>query len=135
MKTRSKRRMKLTVSETDNQGDCHVSQPSTSPEAKFDVCPVTTPTWHIIYTTAELHENLIKINTSGIMNIIRILFFRLNTYLGFKFFCLYRFLVFNNFWFSVSPLFCFEIFTVLQHLFLTVLTKIYRESLIFFIFY
>ena len=56
-KTQSKQRMKPTVSGTDDQEYRHVSQPSTSSEAKFDVCPVTTPARHIIYTTAQLHEN------------------------------------------------------------------------------
>ena len=49
--------MKPTVSGTDDQGHRHVSQPSTSLEAKLDVCPVTTPKLHIIYTTAQLLEN------------------------------------------------------------------------------
>ena len=48
--------MKPTVSGTDEQGYHHVSQTLTSSEAKFDVCPVTTPKRHITYATAQLHE-------------------------------------------------------------------------------
>ena len=57
-KTRSKRRMKSTVSGTDDQGGRDVSQPSSSSEAKFDTYPITTPPRHIIYTTAQLHEKV-----------------------------------------------------------------------------
>ena len=60
MKTRSKRRMKPTVRGTDDQEYRHISQSSTSSEAKFDGCPVTTPTQHIIYTTAQLHKTLME---------------------------------------------------------------------------
>ena len=48
--------MKRTVSGTDNQGCRHISQPSPSSEAKFDICPITSPSRHIIYTTAQLDE-------------------------------------------------------------------------------
>ena len=57
-KTRSKRRMKSTVSGTDDQGGHDVSQLSSSSEAKFNTYPITTPPRHIIYTTAQLHENV-----------------------------------------------------------------------------
>ena len=49
--------MKSTVSGTDDQGQRHVSQTSTSSETKTDVTPITTPRRQITYTTAQLHEN------------------------------------------------------------------------------
>ena len=52
--------MKPTVSGTDDQEHRHDSQTSTSSEAKIDVGAVTVPRRHITYTTAQLHERLIK---------------------------------------------------------------------------
>ena len=49
--------MNTTVRGTDDQGQRHVSQNTTSSTAKHDVCPVITPNQRITYTTAQLHEN------------------------------------------------------------------------------
>ena len=64
-RTRSKRRMKPTVSGTDDQGYRHVSQTSTSSEAKLNVCPIMTPKRHITYTTAQLHESGLDVFLTG----------------------------------------------------------------------
>ena len=52
--------MKQTVSGTDDQEYRPISQSSMSSEAKLEVCPITTPRRHIIYTTAQLHEIINK---------------------------------------------------------------------------
>ena len=72
--------MKPTVSGIDDPGQRCVSQTATSSEAKLNVCPVTAPNRNITtYTTAQLHENLIKIIKLYIYLTIKILSFSSNT--------------------------------------------------------
>ena len=72
-KTRSKRRMKPTVSGTDDQEYCHVSQSLPTSEATLNLHSITAPVRHIIYTTTQFHENTIACITFFLTNLKRLI--------------------------------------------------------------
>ena len=59
------RRMNTTVSGTDDLGQRHISQITASSTTQPDGCPGTTSNQRIIYTTAQLHENINILSKNG----------------------------------------------------------------------